>query len=631
MCWINGFISNQQNQNLIEAMNTAIKHRWPDANGSITISNVTLGQVRLSILDLSDAWFQPMFYLEWFWACSQKHNPELLPKAFISIVFNWEIYNYLEIKKTLEDLWYKFNTWSDTEVILASYLEWGEKCVNQFNWMWAFCIHDQKANKLFLSRDRLWVKPLYYHLSQDAFIFSSELKWILTHEHLKLNSKSNINKDAIEYYLSLGYIPAPHTIFNNIYKLEARQNANLSLSTLELTKYYYYEIPEYKPIYDKDKLIEEWKALLKDAVKLRMRSDVPVWAFLSWWLDSSSVVAEMTNFTEKSKLHTFWIWFEGKYDETSYIDIVKKFLHTNHHHYYFKEEDFQVLIDKFTFHYDEPFWDYSGYPTYKVNELAKKDVTVVLSWDWWDEIFGGYAMHQVWAQMNLIYSLPKFVKKILYFLIPKTRNSLSLFSKAKEAFRISLLPKEEFYSNILSDNLYKSSVYKQFTSKCLKSLMNSNNWNFTQAIIDFDLFYNTLADNFLTKVDRASMAHAIEVRSPFLDYRFIEYCHRIPVKWKVNLTSTKIIMRDIIKDILPKSITYRWKKWFSPPIDKWILADKYIAFAKRSLTELFDNKIITANQRDFFQNSMNNIINQQHKVNVIKIFLLGKWYNKWVK
>lgn len=328
--------------------------------------------------------------------------------------------------------------------------------------------------------------------------------------------------------------------------------------------------------------MQEGKDLLADAVKIRMFSaDVPVGAFLSGGLDSSSVVAEMTKHTEKSKLHTFSVGFEGRYDETPYIDIVKDAFGTNHHHAYFREADFEKILETISYHYDEPFGDYSNFPTTFVSELARKYVTVSLSGDGGDEIFGGYMMHKVAAQMEYLYAFPLALRKLFSKIIPATSNNLSLLSKLREAFRVSTFPKCEFYAELGGSTLYRPESYKKWTREKLTYLLEKNNGNFTQSIIDFDLLFNTIPDNFLVKVDRASMAHSLEVRSPFLDYRFVELARRIPVKWKVSTNKTKIIMRDIIEGIVPDAIVNRPKQGFEPPIADWILGETYIAAMKQ--------------------------------------------------
>jgi asparagine synthase (glutamine-hydrolysing) len=367
MCGINGF--NFKDEILVKSMNQAIKHRGPDGNSFFTDQNVSLGHGRLSIIDLSEAGAQPMSY--------KFKEKELL------IVFNGEIYNYLELKELLIVLGYSFFNHTDTEVILAAYLEWGEKCVEKFNGMWAFCIYNMNQNIFFCSRDRLGVKPFYYYYKNNQFIFSSELKAILKHTYLNINQFANLNKEAIELYFSLGYIPAPLTIYNNVFKLEAGHNININLDGDKFLKYSYYKLPQSNFTFTKDELIHSGKELFEDSVRLRMRSDVSVGAFLSGGLDSSAVVGNMKKFTKLENLNTFSIGFESKkYDESEYINIAKDFFHSKHHHHIFNESDFNDTWPLYSQIFDEPFGDYSSFPSYNVCKMAAKNgVKVVLSGD----------------------------------------------------------------------------------------------------------------------------------------------------------------------------------------------------------------------------------------------------------
>ncbi len=641
MCGINGCIIKKSTPyNLLDRinkMNQSLLHRGPDDQGTHislfwTDFSFAFGQARLSIVDLSPAGHQPMFYSKDTGAFNENFHPN--DSHDLSIVFNGEIYNYSELRKELEDLGYIFATHSDTEIILAWYLAWGTDAVKKFNGMWAFCLHDASKDIFYCSRDRFGKKPFYYYESSDEFIFSSEIKWILEHSELGINKKENINPEALDFYFTVGYIPAPITIYKNIRKLEAWENLIIRNTDgkLEFERSHYYEIPDFAPEENRERLIQEWKELLADAVKIRMFSaDVPVGAFLSGGLDSSSVVAEMTKHTEKSKLHTFSVGFEWRYDETPYIDIVKNAFGTNHHHAYFIETDFEKILEHISFNYDEPFGDYSSFPTTFVSELARKDVTVALSWDGGDEIFGGYMMHKVAAQMEYLYILPVALRRFFSKYIPETRNNLSLLSKLKEAFRVSLFPKEDFYAELGGSTLYRPESYKLWTRMRLRYLLKKNNGSFTQSIIDFDLLYNTIPDNFLVKVDRASMTHSLEVRNPFLDYRFVELARRIPVKWKVTTNKTKILMRDIIAGIVPDAIVSRPKQGFEPPIAEWILGDVYIASMKKWLEELYSQGILSSEWYSFYKDSVFSGNNQVFNVFKIKLFLLLKWKKQWIK
>ncbi|MDD5197547.1 MAG: asparagine synthase (glutamine-hydrolyzing) [Candidatus Gracilibacteria bacterium] len=632
MCGINGFLKQNISENtaiqLLENMNASIRHRGPDDQGVFMHEKnnrtLGLGHVRLSIVDLSPAGHQPMFYTKESGTHSSVFHPS--DDQSLALVFNGEIYNFHDLKNELVALGYHFSTHSDTEVILASYLEWGAYCVNRFNGMWALALYDEKNDILLCSRDRFGKKPFYYYHDGEYFIFSSEIKGILTH-----NIPQEIDPEAVDFYFTTGFIPAPWSIYTNVRKIEAGHSLIIDTKTLAIRNERYYEIPYYTPSYDRKALIQEGKNLLENATKIRMFADVPVGAFLSGGLDSSSVVAEMTKFVKKEHLHTFSIGFEGKYDETPYINIVKDAFGTNHHHAYFKKEHFESMIDEIPQIYDEPFGDYSNFPTTFVSKLARQHVTVSLSGDGGDEVFGGYMMHQIGAQMSVIRKIPMWIRTMLHTIIPKTGNNLSVLSKLKEAMRVSLLPKESFYAEIAGTSLYKPKVFQEWTREKLRYCLERTNGDFTQALIDYDLLYNTLGDNFLVKTDRASMSCSLEIRSPFLDYRFIAYARKIPVKWKVNWRKTKILMRDIICDIVPEAIWNRGKQGFEPPIKDWILAEKHMQEIRSGIEELHRENILSPEWYRFYTEEVLTKNNSVFNVAKVRMFLFIKWYNIYIK
>jgi asparagine synthase (glutamine-hydrolysing) len=474
-------------------------------------------------------------------------------------------------------------------VILASYFEWGTNCVKKFNGMWAFAIHDPAKNILFLSRDRIGKKPLYYFFDGKKFIFSSQIKGILKH---KINPK--INPDAVNLYFSLGFIPAPHSIYKNIFKIEQRQNLIFDLKKREIKKEFYYDWPNFNPIYEKKVLENEFLSLMEDSVKLRMISDVPLGAFLSGGLDSSTVI----NFAKKfnKDINTYSIGFEGDYDETPEIKITQSFFETNHHHKYFKEEDFKNELKNIFEYYDEPFSDPSMFPMLFLSKFAREDLTVSLSGDGGDEIFGGYPRYKTAYQLEFLRKFPKWVRIFISKIIPG--------NKIGEGVRLSFFPKEKFYSEAC-ENFYKPEIIKNLYEEILKNCLSKTNGNLVEAVRLMDIYFYTLPDNFLTKVDRASMASALEVRSPFLDYRIIEYSMKIPTKEKVGLFSDKVFFRKIVRKFLPSQIINKKKKGFTPPINSWKLMGKnshqFYLNLKPKKRSLRNGLIFT--ERKYFQTS----------------------------
>ncbi len=555
MCGINGF--NWDDKELAKRMDDTIKHRGPDSDGVYTDKQVSLAHTRLAIMDLSERGKQPMEY---------EHNDKK-----VVIVHNGEIYNFLEIKKELEEKGYKFKSDTDTEVILAGYIEWGFKCVKKFNGMWAFCIYDLDKKIFFLSRDRFGKKPIYYYFNGERFIFSSEIKGILVHD-----VERKLNKEAINLYFVLpysGFIPSPHSIYSGIKKLPARTNLIFDIGKKEIKLNSYYDLPEYNPKNSKEELIKRSKEILDDSTRLRLISDVPVGAFLSGGLDSSSVVGTMAKYIDISNLHTFSIGFEGEYDETPYMQEVADFYGTKHHHKYFEKNDFFRLVEKdnIYYYYDEPFGDTSMFPIYELSKFAKKYVSVSLSGDGGDEMFGGYNSHKRAAQLELMRKIPKFMRNTACKMLPDD-SSFGFTWQLKKGLKLSVASEKDYFKYLGEDAFYLNKDYLSWIEPLWNKTL-SKQKNFVEAIIKMDVEYLTLADHFLTKTDRASMGAALEIRSPYLDYRFAELSSEIPAKWKVSPFKTKILMREIIKERVPKGIVKRRKQGFTPPIIEWFEKD----------------------------------------------------------
>jgi asparagine synthase (glutamine-hydrolysing) len=613
MCGINGF--NFEDEDIAKAMNASIIHRGPDNQSVWGNKSITLGHVRLSIIDLSNNGNQPLHY-------ETKHNK-------YTIVFNGEIYNYIEIRNELKLNNYNFKSDSDTEVILAAYDFWGENCVQRFNGMWSFCIFNYKENLLFCSRDRLGVKPFCYYFKNGQFIFSSEIKAILEHKSLNINSYNNINIDAVNLYFSSGMIPAPYTIYKDVYKLESGHNLILDLNKLNLKKYKYLNIKEQKLTFNKNELFEEMDYLFNDSIKLRMRSDVPVGSFLSGGVDSTSIVYGIMNNNYKNSFHTFSIGFEGKYDETSFINLAHKSTNLVHHHEYYHKKNWQNDRELYAYVFDEPFGDSSGYPTLHVSKMAKKHVTVVQSGDGGDEIFGGYPIYGRALIIEHLYKLPYFLRVALISIIKKT--NFKHLKYPLEGLKISVLEKNNFLTNYLKDERLYTDEYKKWTTNKLIECIEQSNGSLSDALRLFDLLYDTLPDRFLTKVDKASMYNSIEVRSPFLDYRFIEFSQKIPNIFKYYNGNTKILLKEYVNSRLstiPKAIIIRKKQGFTPPIQNWIIEDydfkenkqlEYIKFLCPQVYEFY--KILF----------LNNQTNSSKVEYFIKLRIFNDWFERWVK
>lgn len=617
MCGINGFSWGDKRR--ITRMDDAIAHRGPDGSGVYVDRNVSLGHRRLAVIDLSAAARQPMRYTH--------------AGRTVIIVFNGEIYNYQDVRKELESRGFRFRTRSDTEVILAAYIAWGDKCVDHFNGMWAFCIYDLKRKVLFCSRDRAGEKPFYYaHTAikgKKRFIFGSELKAFYRHPELALSTPANIDSTAVGLYFSLGFIPAPLTIYRNIRKLPAAHNLIFDIRKGTLKTWRYYDVPAYNPEYDRKRLLAEGRELLKDAVRLRMIADVPVGAFLSGGLDSSAVVAEMATLTDRKRLHTFSVGFKGKYDETPYAHIVKDAFGTRHHHTQFTRRDFDRCIEDYAQTYDEPFGDQSGFPMTHVSALARKDVTVVLSGDGGDEIFGGYETYVTGKRFEDLRKVPRFLRHIGSRIpVRKNLNATANPYLLKRAFELSLHEPDRYFEKSLEGETIKSDAFKEWSRyRLAKALAKSGN-SLPEAMRLYDLLYATVPDLYLVKVDRASMTHGLEVRAPFLDYRLIEYAQRIPAEWKIDRKTTKKFMRELVRGIVPEGILNRRKQGFRPPIEDWMQEPAYESTMKDGLVTL--EKIdpeLASDYRSVYLVEDNRTYRQYR----VRLFLFSLWWKRWMQ
>jgi asparagine synthase (glutamine-hydrolysing) len=607
MCGIAGF--NWRDEAKAQAMAAALRHRGPDQSGIRVDDAVSLAHARLSIIDLSEKGRQPM------------SNED----GSLWLVVNGEIYNYHEIRKELAGK-HTFSSAADTEVILHAYEEWGLDALRRFNGMWAFCLYDQKAQKLILSRDRAGKKPLYYFHDGTRFIFGSELKAIVrTHD-----VERRMSKDALDLYFSLGYIPSPWSIYEDIFKVEPRQVLTYDLQTRTLAKQSYFEIPAYRPFRRRAALVDEGRALLRDAVRLRLTADVPVGAFLSGGLDSSAVVAAMAEATDPAHLHTFSIGFEGAYDETAFMNIAAGAFRTRHHHRYFDEADFERTFDAYSRFFDEPFDDAACFPTLDLAELARREVTVCLSGDGGDEIFGGYKMHRRAARHAAIRKIPAFFRRSLRRLLRSARPETAA-GRLSESLRISLVPAEEFYVEMGGRRVPKPAVYRDWSVRNMKTALAKSGGDLRQAVIAFDLYFHTLPDFFLVKVDRASMAHALEVRCPFLDVRFLEFAARIPARWKAGRKRSKILFRRMIKGWVPDEIAARPKKGFTPPVLEWTQAEKYRAMVREEIEEARRSRTLDPMWLDFYETEVLPKDDALSRSMRLRMLAFGQWRKIWLR
>jgi asparagine synthase (glutamine-hydrolysing) len=549
-------------------MTDAIAHRGPDAHGYFRDEYVGLGHRRLSIIDLSDNANQPM------------HSSD---NRYV-MVYNGEVYNYQEIAAQLKQE-YKtnFKTSSDSEIILEAYVRYGAGFLEKLNGMFAIAIYDKQKNELFICRDRIGIKPLYYFWDGGNFAFASELKSLK-----KISSISfEINKNAIYQFMHLGFIPAPLSIYSSVNKMESGTWMKVSKSALEINKYWSInqQITN-KIITDEKEAIVKLNELINSSVRYQIKSDVPFGVFLSGGIDSSLITANAVSLS-KGKVNTFSIGFEeNKYNESAYAKSVANHLGTNHHEFIVSYKDAIDLIDTSFDVYSEPFADSSSIPTMLVSKLAKKHVTVTLSGDGGDELFLGYGSYQ-WAK-RLNNPLIKVFRKPIASVLDKSN---SRFQRHASYFKY---PDQNLqYSHILSqeqncfsleelENLLTPDFKNQPGSRSTTLLDNfGNEIQHTgrhlkpiekQAIFDLHFY---LQDDLLTKVDRASMNFSLETRVPFLDHRIIEYALNLSPDLKDKNGTSKYLLKEILYQYVPKKMFDRPKQGFAIPLEKWLKNELY--------------------------------------------------------
>ena len=541
---------------LIRGRNSMV-HRGPDDCGDWHSRDlrVRLAHSRLSIIDKSSAGHQPMTNLA----------------GDITVVFNGEIYNFLELKKQLSKFGHKFVTSSDTEVLIASWIEWGTECVKHLNGMFAFAIHDGKKNTLFLARDRAGEKPLYYSYIKGEIRFSSELKGLLA----DANFSKSLNIKAFNLYLERGYVPGELSILNNMNKLPAATALLFKYHTNEIKKWQYWSIPKIESEFllddpSKNRLIVEFEGLFENSVRRQLNADVPVGVLLSGGLDSSLITAMASRC--KDKVNTFTVNFTGhdKYNESAHAELISNYFKTNHINIECKEISPEVLL-KLARQFDEPICDSSILPTYFLSQKVKNYCTVALGGDGGDELFGGYSYYN-----RLIYldKISKYVHKDFRKVLKKVSSFLPTGFKGKYLLN-------SIGMNFNNELPLISSYFETQDRKNLlanNKLFNDNYWpeelnqsdNIIQSATRSD-FNNFLREDVLVKIDRSSMLNSLEIRAPFLDKEIIDFSFgKIPSSLKVSKNDRKILLKQFAKTILPESFDFNRKQGFSVPLEHWM-------------------------------------------------------------
>jgi asparagine synthase (glutamine-hydrolysing) len=548
---------------LIKRMCDVIIHRGPDEDGYHVEKNIGIGMRRLSIIDLSTG-TQPIY----------NEDKSLL------IVFNGEIYNFKDLRDDLEKKGHHFQTKTDTEAILHGYEEYGPQVLDKLNGMFGIAIWNRKNNQLFIARDRIGIKPIYYFLDNHKFVFGSEIKSILEDKSIA----RKVNHEALGYFLCYGYAPSPFTLFEGIKKLEPGHYILIDGSRIQTKKYWdvHYRVDEGKSLdFFKKKLCEH----LHTAVQRRLISDVPLGAFLSGGMDSSAIVTMMSQVTRRP-VSTYSIGFGGKdsfHNELGDAKIVADCLHTDHHEI-LVEPNVVDLLPKLIWHMDEPVADSSIIVTYLVSKLAHETVKVILSGVGGDELFGGYRRYLGYTLNNYYNKIPSVLRKTMlpsvFAQMPSDRNStmFNYLRLGKSFINSSRLAPNEQYNDAIT--LFKDDLRYRLLNGGnpvvadlhQRYFAESGTDDYLNQILYMDL-KTQLVDQLLLLTDKMSMATSLEARVPFLDHEMVEFAATIPPCYKVHVLNLRYVQREAMRDILPKEITKKKKMGFGCPIGRWIKDD----------------------------------------------------------
>lgn len=568
MCGITGLMRFDQQPvtlELVKRMSDRMEHRGPDDEGAYVDRFVGLGNRRLAIIDLSPKGHQPM------------SNED----GSIWITYNGEMYNFLDLRQELIARGHQFRSDSDTEVIVHAYQEWGTDCLQKFNGMFAFAIWDSNKQRMFVARDRIGIKPLFYHHSNNTFAFGSEIKVILP----ALESYSEIDVEALSYYMALNYTPAPYTLFKTVRQLLPGHfilaNAD---GSIRIEQYWQLEYDE-SGYRDESYYTDKFTGLLEDAVRSRLMSDVPFGAFLSGGIDSSTISYWMKENIDE-KLKTFSIGFEEEsYSELEYAQEVARWLDVDHHHKIVNAE-LATLLPKMVWHAEEPTADSSMVAVYYLSQLARQHVTMALSGDGADEILAGYETYQAHYLHQLYRYIPRFVRKgvinPLVNAIPPSENKISWDFKLRRFVNRGDMTSEDAHATwrmifdassraqMMAPLNGQAGAKADFVNLYRDVFATTNAKNALNRLLYVDtVFY--LPNDMLVKVDRMSMAHSLEVRVPFLDHRLVEFAASIPPSLKLkNFTNNKYLIKAVMRGRLPKRILNRKKAGFNVPKVRWL-------------------------------------------------------------
>ncbi len=628
MCGIAGILGYEGAglESKVRAMEEVIPYRGPDDHGTFVSREQGLGFAhrRLSILDTSTAGAQPM----------------VSEDGTVVITYNGEVYNFLEIRQILEAKGYTFRTGTDTEVILAAYDHWGRDCLEHFNGMWAFALFDRKKQEVFLARDRMGIKPLYYHWSGDGTLyFASEVKSILA----ALDTSPTLEPGLLNAYMDFGYVPGGSTLFSDIHRLLPGHSMVVDLKQMRFKIHAYWDLEfDSREDLGLDHYVEEGRELLNSAIDLRLRSDVPLGIFLSGGLDSSTVVGLLAPRVDRP-LKTFSVAYDfGKdFNETPYARQVARQFRTDHHEFFVTQKAFMDFIPDFIRYMDEPVTEAAAISLYFISKQARDHVTVILSGEGSDEIFAGYDFYRY---MTVVDQYHRLAGKGLSRGMARAAALLPAGNKFRKYLALGAMGLADRYKGI---STYDSEMkHRLFRRGVLQEIMGdgtsgpeafvrdlfsrTQGWDSLNRMLYFDT-KTWLVDDLLIKADRMSMAASLELRVPFLDYRMVEFAARIPTRYKINKGCNKYLLKEIMAPVLPRKIVHRKKMGFPTPL-KMMFQDELSGYAREVLTQdrawiktYFNGNVIEKLLGEHMAGT------QDHHRVIWQLLVLETWAQTWLK
>lgn len=621
MCGIAGIVAPKGfsvDKALLERMTRSLEHRGPDDQGIFIHENVGLGHRRLSIIDLSSG-----------------HQPLFNEDGTVVVVYNGEIYNFKEIKAELEACGHVFRTHCDTEVIVHAYEQWGAGCPNKFRGMFAFAIFDRNTGDVFLCRDRVGVKPLYFAVEDGRLLFASEIKAILP----ALEHKPGINLSRLDFYVSLGYVPGDETLFAGIRKLLPGHTLTWKHGEMRIVRYW--DLANIQPLkISFDEAKQRFEEMLLDCVRMRLMSDVPLGAFLSGGLDSSAIVACMSRISP-DPVKTFTVGYSDDPDssEFEYARIVARHFKTEHHEFNLGAGDFFESLDLLLMHAEEPVVESAAVALYRISKLAREHAIVLLSGEGGDEILAGYPLHRLTRSVNRAHG---FLRMIPRFLLNRIGPVLAAgIEKRMKYWDWACQPLRERYQSI--SNNVTGSIKGEMYHDALAPHLGTALRDYFVALFDrmpvghsdmarmaYADINSWLPEDLLLKADKMTMATSVELRVPLLDYRLMEFCVALPDNFRLNGHQGKYLMKKVMEKYLPHEIIYRKKRGFPVPIARWFRTD----LREKAREILLDPKSVG---RHYFKKSYVEGVLEKHATGredlsrrIFSLLTLELWHRKYI-